>query len=109
MTGPRTVTPKLLAADGIGDLTFNEALSRCRYRSICLPRGKGGGPAMVEACIALLGPPAPLHAELLDRLQADVARGRTFMIATEYEATLKAALEVVDQMSLLAAVPVGRA
>jgi hypothetical protein len=27
------------------------------------------------------GPPAPLHAELLDRLQADLARGRTFIIA----------------------------
>jgi hypothetical protein len=50
-----------------------------------------------------------LHAELLDRLQADVARGRTFIIAAEYEDSLRAALKVVDQMSLLVAVPVGRA
>jgi hypothetical protein len=87
----------------------SEALSRCRYRCVSSPSFRRAGGVTIYACIALLGPPAPLYAELLDRLQADVAQGRTFIIAAEYEAILKAALEVVDQMSLLAAVPVGRA
>jgi hypothetical protein len=104
-----TGQPKLIASAGVGDMSFNEALSRCRYRSVCSPSFKRAGGVVVEACITLLGPPAPLHAELLDRLQADVAQGRTFMIAAEYEDSLRAALKVVDQMSLLVAVPVGRA
>jgi hypothetical protein len=108
MTGPHTVT-KLLAADGIGDLTFDQAMQRCVYRSVCGPNVAAAGKRGIEACIVLIGPPAPLHAELLDRLQADVARGRTFIIAAEYEDSLRAALKVVDQMSLLVAVPVGRA
>jgi hypothetical protein len=108
MTGPHTVT-KLLAADGIGDLTFDQAMQRCVYRSVCGPNVAAAGKRGIEACIVLIGPPAPLHAELLDRLQADVARGRTFMIAAEYEDSLRAVLRVVDQLALAVAVPAGRA
>ena len=108
MTGHRAVT-KLVATDGIGDLTFDQAMQRCVYRSVCGPNVATAGKRGIEAFIVLIGPPAPLHAKLLDRLQADVARGRTFMIAAEYEDSLRAALKVVDQMSLLAAVPAGRA
>ena len=109
MTGPRAVTPKIVAAEGVGDLTFDQAMQRCVYRSVCGPNVAAAGKRGIEACIVLIGPPAPLHAELLDRLQADVARGRTFIIAAEYEDSLRAALKVVDQMSLLAAAPVSRA
>ena len=99
----------MVATDGIGDLTFDQAMQRCVYRSVCGPNVATAGKRGIEAFIVLIGPPAPLHAKLLDRLQADVAQGRTFMIAAEYEDSLRAALKVVDQMSLLAAVPAGRA
>ena len=109
MTGPRAVTPKLVAADGVGDLSFEQALERCKHRSVVWPSGKRGEAVPIEACVVLLGQPAPLHRELVERLGADVANGRTFMIAAEYEDSLRVALKVVDQMSLLAAVPAGRA
>ena len=74
MTGHRAVT-KLVATDGIGDLTFDQAMQRCVYRSVCGPNVATAGKRGIEAFIVLIGPPAPLHAKLLDRLQADVARG----------------------------------
>ena len=93
-----TGQPKIVASEGLGEVKFEQALARCPFRSICGPSSRSGADTTTYACVTLLGPPAPLHAELLDRLQADVAQGRTFMIAAEYEAT-----------SLLVAVPVGRA
>jgi hypothetical protein len=108
MTGPRA-TPTLVAADGVGDLTFDQAMQRCIYRSLCGPNVATTGKRGIEAYIVLIGPPAPLHPELIERLQADVTNGRSFVVCCERRDTLRAALQVVDQLALLAAVPAGRA
>ena len=90
---------KLVASDGLaGELTFEEALSLCKYRSICTPGPRDAGEKIaLHACVTLLGAPARLNQQLVERLAADVAAGRSFMIAAEYEATMRQVLGLVDQ------------
>jgi hypothetical protein len=47
--------PKIVASAGVGDLTFDEALSRCRFRSVCMPHAKAGGEVAINACVSCWG------------------------------------------------------
>ena len=59
--------------------------------------------------MALLGKPAPLHSDLLSRLNEAVAGGRAFLIEAEREDTLQMVLRLVDQTALGCAPVTGNA
>jgi hypothetical protein len=101
---------------GLDGPTFTESLARCRFRSVCTPRGvasEGHDQVTVHAAITLLGRPVRLTPELVERLAADISAGKAFMICTEYADTLQAALRLVDEIAAVAflanAPPAGRA
>jgi hypothetical protein len=108
MTGS-TSRFKLVDSAGMGDLSFEQALERCKHRSVVWPSGKRGEAVPLDACVVLLGQPAPLNRELVERLGADVAQGKTFMIAAENQESLNHALRIVDQLALAIMRPAGTA
>jgi hypothetical protein len=100
---------KLVASSGVGNLTFDQALARCRYRRICTPVATAPEDIKVRACVAVLGPPMAMHKDLVARLGAAVADKQSFMMAAADEASLRAVLKVVDGLALMAAPVAGHA
>jgi hypothetical protein len=106
-TGPSRF--KLVSSEGMGDQSFEEALSRCPFRSVVWPSARRGEAVPLDACVAVLGPRGRLHPQLLERLMDDISHGRTFMIAAENQDSLDYALRAVDQMALAIMRPAGNA
>ncbi len=106
-TGPPQF--KLVASSGVGNLTFDQALVRCRDRHICTPVAMAPEDIKVRACVAVLGPPMTMHKDLVARMGAAVADKQSFMVATEDASTLRAVLKVVDGLALMAAPVAGHA